>query len=109
MAAGMHPSGDAALIGESCGFLDRQRIHVGPKPDALAPVSMGKRADNASRCEPKRHLKAEAGELPCYDLAGAPFFETQLRMGMEIMPEGAEIGGMTGKPISNRQIFQWTT
>ncbi len=101
MAAGMHAACVLRAVGEPVFFLQRQRIQVGAQADgarAVACVRMPAvhHAHHARAGQAGVHLHAPGGQAFGHDGRGAVFLEAQLRVGMQVAPQGHE-GRHVGK------------
>ncbi|QTK82611.1 Hypothetical protein AT6N2_L1918 [Agrobacterium tumefaciens] len=85
MAAGMHLAGKFRFIGPLGHLRHGKRIHVGPQADAARAVAHLQRADDAGAAETAMHLQPGALEKIGDDGARSLLFETQFRMGVQIM------------------------
>jgi hypothetical protein len=66
-------------------FRDAECIHVGTERYGPVAVTAFERADNPGAANPFGHLvKTELPKLGSDESAGAPFLETELRMGVQI-------------------------
>ena len=104
----MHSAVLTRAIGQIVRLEDRQRVHVGAKPDAVRRIAGAQHADDAGLADIAMHFAAELGEF-CRDRRRrALLLETDLGMGMEVAPpcghllmEGADIIEGSGRRCSN--------
>src|SRR5579864_8256321 len=72
-------------------FLHRQAIHVGSKADRAQRIAAPDRTDDAGRGEATMHLAAIFGELLRDQIAGALLGEAELRMGVDVATDLAQL------------------
>ena len=78
-------------------LVHRQGVHVGPKPDAaFAGTTACEHADDAGLADASVNLDAPGGELLGHDAGGADLLEPDLRMRVQVAPDGSELVGEIG-------------
>ena len=104
MPAGVHVSGHGGFIGELVRLLDRQRVHVGAEPDALARAFLAAdHPDHAGLADARRDLVATERLEPLSDEpGGAVDVVAQLRMRMQVAPPRGDLGMQVGDAIHDR-------
>ena len=80
-------------IGKVRLLVHRQRIHVGPQPDAAPVIAATQHADDPGFADAAKHLDAPGRELFGDDARRALLFETDFRMGVEVAPDRHELIG----------------
>ena len=102
MAAGVHLAGLGRGVGKPGRLLDRQRVHVGAKPDAAIVAALPfEHADHPGPADAAMHRDAPGGELFGDDRGGALLLEADLRMGVEVVPPGDEVVGEAGDAVED--------
>jgi hypothetical protein len=107
MAAGMHLARRPGGVRKFGRLLDRQRIHIGAKPDPLDVALAGRfaaldDADNAGATQTRRHLVTAELPKPLRDEGrGAVNVVQQLRMFMDIPAPGLNVGLQIGDAIDD--------
>ena len=92
MAAGMHAALVLAAVIERVVLVHRQGIHVGAQPDGARIVADPDGADDAGLADAGGDLAAPFLELPGHDLRGPLLLEAELGMGVDVAPDGGELG-----------------
>ena len=90
MAAGMHLAGKFRLVGTLRLLRHGERVHVGAKADGPRAVADLQGADHARLAQAPMHAKAGLLQQGGDDAARPLLFETQLRMGMQVLAEAAQ-------------------
>ena len=101
VAAGVHLARRASRVGKPGLLLDRQRVHVGAKPDAAMLPLPFEHADHPGPADAAMHRDAPGGELLGDDRGGALLLEADLRMGVEVVPPGDEVVGEAGDAVED--------
>jgi len=105
VAAGVHLAGILRFVRQTGGFLDRQRVHVGAKPDgagAATPLAAD-HTDHTGAADAAHHLVAAEGFKLLGDHAGRTVHvEQQLRMGVDILPPSGNFRKEIGDTINDR-------
>ena len=91
MAAGMHEARPAAAPGRARGLLDGQRIHVGAQAEAPAAGATHEAAHHAGAADAPLDLVAPGFELVGHERCGAVLLEGQLRLAVDVAPQGDEL------------------
>ena len=86
VAAGVHHARTGGRISDVVLLFDRQRVHVGAERDRALAASRAQSADHAGAGDAAMHLDPELLELRGDEIRGAMLLESQLRMGVQIMP-----------------------
>ena len=87
---------------ERIGLNDRQGVHVGAQAHRTATVADAKRADEAGLADASVHLAAELFEFVRHQVGGAPFLETEFRVGMNVAPPRRHVAVKRGDAFDNR-------
>ena len=106
MAAGMHQARRLGGVGQIGCLLDRQRVHVGAKPDhldlALAGLLALDDADDAGTAEAGRDLvAAELAQAVSHECCGAVDVIQQFGVFMDIAAPGLDIGLQIGDAVDD--------
>ena len=106
MAAGVHQARRLGGMGQIGRFLDRQRVHVGAKPDhldlALAGLLALDDADDAGAAEAGGDLvAAEFAQAVCHECCSAMDVVQQFRIFMDIAAPGLNIGLQIGDAVDD--------
>jgi hypothetical protein len=92
MAAGMHAALVLAAMIEGIVLVHRQRVHVGAQPNGARIVADPDGADDAGLADAGRDLAAPFLELLGHDLRRPLLLEAELGMGVDVTPDGGELG-----------------
>ena len=90
MAAGMHPPGRLAFIGEVVGLRHGQRVHIRAQADPARPVAGAQHADHAGLADAAMHLDPPFLQLRRDDGGGAVLLQPQFRMSVQIVADGGQ-------------------
>ncbi|KAG1445493.1 hypothetical protein G6F57_017548 [Rhizopus arrhizus] len=102
VAAGMHDAFVAAGVVQTRGFLDRQGVHVGAQPQALAAVAAAQLPDHASTAQTAFYFIAPLRQALRHQVAGAEFLEAQFGMAVDVPPDRDEFVGLGGQGLQDR-------
>ena len=85
---------------EGVALLNRQRVHVGAKPDRLlAGLAALQGADHAGGRQAAMDLDTPRGQLVGHDLRRARLLEGGLGMAMNIAADGRQLGRQAGEAV----------
>ena len=95
VAAGMHLAGNGRGVGRAGLFVDRQGIHVGAQPDgALARTPPDDGTHHARSADPLCDRDAPFAQLVRDQGGGAGFLQAEFGVGVDVAPDGGELGVM---------------
>ena len=94
VAAGMHDAHVAAGIGQTGGFVDGQRVHVGTDADALAARAFFDLPHQARAAEAARDLIAPGAQLLGHQVAGPVLLVAHLRVLVDVAAHRDELVGL---------------
>ena len=84
MAAGMHDAGDRAGMGQTCGFSDRQRIHVRTQADTAVRTAARERRDDAMPAHTGHERDTEFREFVAHEACGIALHLGKFGVGMQM-------------------------
>jgi len=90
----MHPAGVPTRVGEAVVLGHGQRIDVGAQADGPVRVAVADDAHHPGLAEATVHGNAPAFERPGDQVRGAVLLEAQLRVGVEVTPDGGDGRGV---------------
>ena len=110
VAAGVHHAVVAAAPVGPGGFVDGQRIHVGPQPQPLARCAAHQLADHARATQAGGHAIAPAAQLLGHQRTGAVFGKGQFGVAVDVAPQVDEgLEGVAGVVSQNELHCQKVT
>ncbi|MDT4798574.1 hypothetical protein FQZ97_312070 [compost metagenome] len=98
VAAGVHAPGVATAVGDARGFDDGQGIHVGAQAQGAAGIAIAQHADHAGAADTAVDFIAPFIQQTGHQGGGALFFETEFRVGVDVLAQGLQVGGDVVEP-----------
>src|SRR5215467_12253020 len=91
MAACMHDAWLAAAVRQIVCFHNRQGVKIGSQADGMGTIAVAEDADHAGSTHAAMNLDSPRLEHLCHPRGGSILGEAELRIGMEILADGAEV------------------
>jgi hypothetical protein len=92
--AGMHHAIVHAAVTKGVGFMDGQRVHVGPQAQTLVPAAAHQLRHQACSGQPARDGVAPAFQLLRNQGRGAKLLQAQLWMAVQVLAQGHKGTGL---------------
>jgi hypothetical protein len=96
MATGVHAPRRAAGIRQTGGLCHGQRVHVGAQAQAAGASARAQATHHAGAGQAPMHHVAPALQAFGHQITGGEFLVTELRVGMDLVPDGQHLGQAAG-------------
>ena len=96
VAAGVHLARDRRCVRDAGLLVDVQCVEIGAQADRVAAGSAAQHADHAGAGKPRVHFEPERAELVGDEGGGRRLLERGLRVGVDVVAPGFELGNERG-------------